>query len=198
MAGEVCRGPGRANPDTRQSPELAQLSADYWQVPRGEACSRRAVWSRTLEMGEEAGGMRWRWSRPQWWDGLVHGREGARREEWEGGGEGVLGGRRGAGGGGRRGGRARRLCTVVLKPHSLCSEPYLKCKSPGPSPAASDPRSRARGLGVCILRWAVRAHTLRRVAQTVSVTRVKREPRPGTEEAHERNASSFPWLVLST
>lgn len=49
------------------------------------------MWSCTLEMGEEAGGMRWRWSRPRWWDSLVHGREGARREEWEGGGEGVLG-----------------------------------------------------------------------------------------------------------
>lgn len=76
----------------------------------------------------------------------VVGRPGPR----EGGGEerGVGGRGRGcAGVGGRRGGRARRLCTVVLKPHSLCSEPYLKCKSPGPSPAASDPRSRARGPG---------------------------------------------------
>lgn len=114
--------------------------------------------------GEEVGGVRRKWSRcPGRWGGRG-GDEGER----------VCWGGHTAGAG--PSGFARWFSKEL---QSLCSEPYLTCKSPGPRPAASDPRSGARGLGVCTLRSAARAHTLGSVAQTVSVTRAKRGPRPG-------------------
>lgn len=52
-------------------------------------------------------------------------REGARGRGARGRGEGVLRGP-------HHRGTVKQLCTVVVKVHLLCSEPYLKCKSPGP------------------------------------------------------------------
>lgn len=63
---------------------------------------------------------------------------------------------RGCAGGGTPRGQGQAALRGGSELQSLCSEPYLTCKSPGPRPAASDPRSGAWGLGVCTLRCSGR------------------------------------------